>query len=216
MYIPRLNAETRPDVVFDYMDAHPLAALVSAGAGHGLVATHLPVVVRRDVGAHGTLEGHVARANPQHAHVAALAPGAEVLVIFSGPDAYVSPNWYASKAEHGRVVPTWNYVAVHAYGTARVSDDETFLREHLQRLVSRHEASQPAPWTMDAAPADYIAAQLRAIVGVEITLTRVEAKWKMSQNRPPADIDGVVAALAQSGHPADREVADVVSARRPR
>ena len=216
MYIPRTNAETRPDVLVDYIDSHPLATLVTSSPQHGLFATHLPLVLRRDAGAHGALEGHVARANPQHEQARTLTAGSEVLVIFSGPDAYISPNWYASKSEHGRVVPTWNYIAVHAYGTARVTEDEAFLRSHLERLVARHEVAQPAPWTIASAPADYIAQQLKAIVGIEIAITRLEGKWKMSQNRPAADIDGVVRALAESPRPDDQAVSRIVEERRPR
>jgi transcriptional regulator len=216
MYIPRTNAEHDSDVLFDFIDAHPLATLVTSSAEHGLFATHLPLILRRTDGPHGTLEGHVARANPQHQHVRELAAGSEVLVIFTGANAYISPNWYASKAEHGRVVPTWNYIAVHAYGTTRVSDDESVLRPHLERLVARHEGKHPAPWTMGAAPADYIQQQLRAIVAVEIAITRLEGKWKMSQNRPAGDIDGVIRGLSESDRPEDREVADIVAERRPK
>jgi transcriptional regulator len=216
MYIPRTNAEPRSDVLFDFIDAHPLATMVTASPDHGLFATHLPLILRRDDGPFGTLEGHVARANPQHELARALPAGSETLVIFTGANAYISPNWYASKSEHGRVVPTWNYIAVHAYGTVRVSDDESFLRPHLERLVARHEAKEPAPWSIGAAPADYIQQQLRAIVGIEIAITRLEGKWKMSQNRPAADIDGVIRGLSESDRPQDREVADIVAERRPK
>ena len=139
----------------------------------------------------------------------------EALVIFPGPDAYVSPSWYPAKAEHGRVVPTWNYVAVHVHGTLRFVQDRAFLRRHLEELTARHEAGRERPWAVDDAPAEYVAGLERAIVGVEIAITRVEGKWKMSQNRPAADIDGVVRGLAASPRAGDREVAEIVAARRP-
>src|SRR5205823_5594210 len=140
---------------------------------------------RRTRGEYGTLLGHIARANAHHTQTLTLD---EALVIFTAPDAYVSPSWYAAKAEHGRVVPTWNYVAVHAYGPITFRDDHEFLRAQLESLVARHEAGRPHPWSIDDAPAEYIAAQERAIVGVEIPIVRLEGKWKMSQNRSAADI----------------------------
>lgn len=211
MYIPPSNAEHRPDVLLDFMDAHPLATLVTTSA-EGLFATHLPLVLDRARGAHGTLEGHLARANPHHR---LAAEGTEALVIFQGPDAYVTPSWYAAKQEHGRVVPTWNYVAVHAWATVRVRDDAAFLRRNIEALTERHEAGRAHPWAVDDAPAAYIDGLLKAIVGVELAITRLEGKWKMSQNRPAADIDGVIAGLGASPSARDREVAELVRARRP-
>jgi transcriptional regulator len=211
VYIPPSNAEHRPEVLLDFVHAHPFGVLVTA-SDEGLFATHLPFVLDRTRGAHGTLEGHVARANPNHR--LPHRPG-EALVIFSGPDAYVTPSWYAAKAEHGRVVPTWNYVAVHAYGELRFVDDHAFLRRHLEALTARHERDREHPWSIDDAPAAYIEQLQRAVVGVELTITRLEGKWKMSQNRPPADIDGVVRGLASSPAPGDRAVAEIVVARRP-
>ena len=211
MYVPPSNAEHRPDVLFDFIEAQPLGALVTASAD-GLFATHLPFVLDRTRGAHGTLEGHLARANPHHRHAPTTA---ETLVIFTGPDAYVTPSWYPSKAEHGKVVPTWNYVAVHAYGTLRWVEDADYLRRHLDQLTDRHEAGREQPWTTADAPAEYIAQLQRAIVGVTLEITRLEGKWKMSQNRPAADIDGVVRGLAASPAPHERAVAEIVAARRP-
>ncbi|HEU0076579.1 MAG TPA: FMN-binding negative transcriptional regulator, partial [Longimicrobiaceae bacterium] len=167
MYVPPSNAESRPEVLFDFIEAHPLGALVTASAD-GLFATHLPLVLDRGRGPHGVLEGHVARANPHHRQD--LAAG-EALVIFPGPDAYVSPSWYPSKTEHGRVVPTWNYVAVHVYGALRFVDDPAFLRRHLDALTARHEAGRARPWAVGDAPAEYVAQQQRAIVGVEVAIT---------------------------------------------
>jgi transcriptional regulator len=211
MSIPASNAERRPEVMCDFIEAHPLGALVTASTD-GLFATHLPLLLDRTRGACGTLQGHVARANPHHRQTL-TAP--EALVIFSGPDAYVTPAWYAAKAEHGRVVPTWNYVAVHAYGRLRFVDDPSFLRPHLEALTARHEGAREHPWAVGDAPADYIAQLERAIVGVEIEITRLEGKWKMSQNRSDADIDGVVRGLGGSPSPGDRAVAEIVEACRP-
>jgi transcriptional regulator len=212
MYIPQSNAEHRPETMLDFIEANPFGALVTASPSGGLFATHLPLVLDRSRGAHGTLEGHVARANPHHRHE---LPSGEALVIFQGPDAYITPSWYAAKAEHGRVVPTWNYVAVHAYGVLRFIEDDAFLARHLDALTTRHEAGRERPWTTGDAPAEYIAQLRRAIVGVELVVTRLEGKWKMSQNRSDADIDGVERGLASSPRDADRAVAAIVAERRP-
>lgn len=222
MYVPRTNAEDRPEVLAAFMRAHPFATLVSAGPAGELWATHLPMVYDAARGLHGTLEGHVARANPHHKLFRATASPSstdaprESLVIFSGPDAYVTPAWYPSKAEHGRVVPTWNYIAVHAYGTLRLREDPEWLLAHVSRLTDQIEADRTARWAVSDAPADYIARELKAIVGFEMELTRIDARWKMSQNRPPADIDGVVEGLSASERPMDREVAVIVEERRPK
>jgi transcriptional regulator len=197
--------------MLDYMEAHPLAALVTSSS-EGLIATHLPLLVDRARGALGTLAGHIARANPQQRQA---RDGDDALVIFSGHDAYITPAFYASKARDGKVVPTWNYVAVHAYGTLRFVSDPTALRRHLEALTSRHEAPREQPWSVNDAPEDYVARQMGAIVGVEIEIARLEGKWKMSQNRAADDIDGVIAGLESSDDAAAREVADIVRARRP-
>lgn len=211
MYVPSSNAEPNPEVILDWIEAHPFAALVTHGPD-GFFATHLPWVLDRGRGALGALQGHVARANPHHRLVGAST---DALVIFSGPDAYVTPGWYPAKAEHGKVVPTWNYVAVHVHGTLRVVDDPAFLRPHLETLTARHERGQEHPWSPDDAPAEYVAGLQRAIVGVEVEIGRLDGKWKMSQNRPAADIDGVVRGLSASADPRDRQVAEIVEARRP-
>ena len=222
MYVPRTNAEDRPEVLAAFLRAHPLATLVSTAPSGELWATHLPVVYDAARGRHGTVEGHVARANPHHALVRAAAeqaaPGAaprESLVIFTGPDAYVTPSWYPGKAVHGREVPTWNYVAVHAYGTLRLREDPAWLMAHLTRLTDQSEAGRPHPWAVSDAPADYLARELKAIVGFELEVTRFDARWKMSQNRTAEEIDGVVAGLGASKRPADRTVAAIVQERRP-
>ncbi len=211
MHIPPANAHHDPAALFDFMDAHPFAAIVTESSS-GLFATHLPLLLDRTSGGHETLRGHIALANPHHQIARAES---EALVIFSGPNAYISPAWYPSKAKHGNVVPTWNYVAVHAYGRVRFRDDESFLRAHVEALTTRHEATLGTPWAVSDAPTDYISAQLRAIVGVELLITRLEGRWKMSQNRSSRDIDGVVNALRESPAPGDNEIAGIVERVRP-
>jgi transcriptional regulator len=214
MYIPASFREDDLPTLHAFLDAHPLAALITAVEGPAsLFATHLPLLLDRSVGPLGTLRGHLARANP---HARQLATGAvPALLLFSGPDAYITPNWYPLKAEHGRVVPTWNYVAVHAFGFAVLRDDPELLRAHLEALTARHEATRSMAWKVSDAPEDFIAQQARAIIGLEIPIDRLEGKWKMSQNRSAADIDGVIAGLGASGLPAEGVVADIVAERRP-
>ena len=212
MYIPKSFAEDDLPTLHAFIETYPLAALVTSFPADGLLATHLPLVLDRAAGPLGTLVGHFARANP-HARQVADGTG-QSLVIFTGPEAYITPEWYPSKQESGRVVPTWNYVAVHAYGALRLRDDPLFLRGHLESLTQRHEASRPHPWRVSDAPADFIDQLLKAIVGVEITIERLEGKWKMSQNRSAADIDGVIHGLEASGTVQNQAVAAIVRARR--
>jgi transcriptional regulator len=217
VYIPRSYVEERPEELIAFITAHPLGALVTAGASGELFATHLPFVFDRASGEHGILEGHLARANPHHELVRDTS---ESLVIFTGANAYVTPNWYPGKAAHGRGVPTWNYVAVHAYGTLRFIDDSAWLLAHLRRLSDRSEADLQAPagetrWRVDDAPAEFISQQMQAIIGVEVRVKRLEGKWKMSQNRTAEAIDAVVAGLGASPKAMDREVSAIVEARRP-
>jgi transcriptional regulator len=211
MYIPASYAEHDTAALFDFIEGNPLGILVTSSPSNGLFATHLPLVVHRDRGEHGALEGHLARANPHHRQVES---GAEALVVFSGPDAYITPSWYEAKREHGRVVPTWNYAAVHVYGTLRFHDDPTFLRRHLEALTSRHETPRPQPWAVSDAPVEFIEKQMMAIVGLELAITRIEGKWKMSQNRSSADVDGVVRGLGESESPVERMVGEIVQERR--
>ena len=194
------------EAVRDLLRRSGAADLVTATA-EGLQATMLPFVYDPDVGEHGTLLGHLARNND---HWRAEVVG-EALVIVRGPDAYVSPSWYASRAEHGRVVPTWNYVTAHVHGRLVVHDDPGWVEALVRRLTAKHEAAMPRPWTVDEAPPAFVAGQLRAIVGVELRITRVEAKAKMSQNRPDADVDGVVTGLDARG---EQATADAVRAAR--
>ena len=202
MYAASSFREDRLPVLHDFIRERPFAVLVSHGAA-GLQASHVPLVLGSGESPFGVLHGHLARANP---HWQSLAD-AEVLAIFQGPHAYISPSWYPSKQEHGRVVPTWNYLAVHAHGRARVFDDAQSLRAILDSLTDQQEASRPAPWKVGDAPDDYIENAARGIVGFELTLTRVEGIWKASQNRPPDDRAGAAAGLRQ-GSPMDQEMAE--------
>lgn len=180
-----------------------LATLVSHGE-NGLQASHLPLLLRPEQGEYGTLYGHLARANP---HARLLAEGGEAMVVFSGADAYVSPSWYPAKAEHGKVVPTWNYIAVHAHGRAEVFDDAERLLALLGELTDRHEQPRPQPWAIADAPLDYIDGMLRAVVGFALPIERLEGKWKLGQNRSAADQHGVCSGLATSLDPRDRALA---------
>jgi transcriptional regulator len=212
MYIPAPFAEKDRAVLLDFMAAHPLAALITGAPTHGLYATHLPLVLQRDRGEHGVLQGHIARANPHHHKVGETSDG---LVIFSGPESYITPTWYPSKAQHGKAVPTWNYVAVHVTGTVRFIDDREFLMPHLDQLTTTHEAAQAHPWAMSDAPPEFIEQMVRAIVGVEIEIRSLEGKWKLSQNRSDEDISGVIHGLHHAATPRTDEVAQHVTARRP-
>jgi len=190
----------------DLMTSIRLAHLVSSTSG-GLVGSIVPLLVDRDRGPHGTLVGHVARANH---HWRDLTPGVDSMAIFAGPDAYVSPSWYATKQETGKVVPTWNYVAVHAYGELVVHDDPGWLETLVRRLTDVQERGRDDPWSVDDAPADFVRAQLRAIVGIELPISRIEGKRKLSQNRPAADVAGVIAGLG-SGTAGERAVAGLMT-----
>ena len=182
-------------------------AVVITHDEQGLQASHLPLLFSPDQGPNGTLYGHFARANPQWK---ALQNGAEALVIFAGADAYISPGFYPSKAEHGKVVPTWNYVAVHAYGTAEVFTDADRLLNLVSTLTDRHEAGRDQPWKVADAPADYIDGMLKAIVGFSLPIQRLEGKRKLSQNRSTADIAGVREGLAASPDVHDQALAHLM------
>jgi transcriptional regulator len=197
MYLPAHFAESRPEVLATLIRSHPFGLLVTQSRDGGIDANSIPFILdRSDAGAPGVLRGHVARANP----LWQTARGdVDSLVVFQGPQGYVSPAWYPSKAEHGKVVPTWNYVMVQARGALRPIDDPEWLRAFVTRLTARHEGERAAPWAVSDAPADYIETMLRAIVGIEIGLTSLTGKWKVSQNRPAADRAGVVAGLLREG-----------------
>ncbi len=198
MYLPPAFAETRSDELQRILREHPLGTLVTH-TEKGLDANHIPFELDGGRGALGVLQGHVARANPLWTEV---AQGAEVLVIFRGPQGYISPSWYPSKQETHRHVPTWNYEVVHAHGRLRIVDDEKFVRGVVARLTRRHEAAEPAPWKMGDAPADYLDQMVRMIVGIEVEISRLEGKRKLGQNREPRDVAGAVDALQQRGQQA--------------
>jgi transcriptional regulator len=189
MYLPRHFEQHDRAAIVALMRERPLATLVVA-TPTGPSADLIPLEYRADEGAQGTLRGHVARANPLWQHA-----GTPVLAVFTGPEAYVSPGWYASKREHGKVVPTWNYTMVQARGVLRAVDDAPWLRALVGRLTDHHEAAQRAPWQVGDAPDDFVQQMLRAIVGIEIPLDTLQGKWKVSQNRARADRDGVAAGL---------------------
>lgn len=210
MYRPGHFTEDRIDVLADLVRRNPFATLVSLGED-GLIATHLPLLWDADREPYGTLRGHFARPNP-HARIAASP--VDALAIFSGPNAYVSPSWYPSKREHGKVVPTWNYAVVHACGPLRLIDDAEWLRALVTRLTDREEAAFAVPWRVTDAPETFVDALLRGIVGIEIAITRLEGKWKLGQNRPDADQDGTVSGLEARGDAASAAVAALTRAHR--
>ena len=207
MYIPTANSDTRLPVLHQMMAEHPLAAVVTLGTG-GLIATHMPLVLEDDGSEFGLLKGHVSRANPQWRD---LTPGIDALAIFAGPQHYISPNWYPGKLEDGREVPTWNYVVVHAYGPLRIVEDGTWMLAHLNSLVTTHEAISPIPWKVSDAPADFIAGQMKGIVGFEIPIRRLEGKWKVSQNRNEPDRMGAMQGLTQLGRPESNVMAGLIA-----
>jgi transcriptional regulator len=190
MYLPKHFEQADRDALVALMRERPLATLVIA-TPDGPTADLIPLEYVAEAGAHGTLRGHVARANPLWKHA-----GVQALAVFTGPDAYVSPNWYPSKREHGKVVPTWNYTMVQARGALRAVDDAPWLRALLGRLTDHHEAAQARPWSVNDAPEDFVQQTLRAIVGIEIELVSLVGKWKVSQNRSAADRRGVADGLS--------------------
>ena len=204
MYVPKHFAEERVDVLHEAMQRIGLATLVSLGS-QGLIATHLPLVLDPSTGEFGTLFGHVARGNP---HWRDKDDGVQTLAIFLGPQAYVSPSWYATKQETGKVVPTWNYLTVHAYGELTTYEEPTKLRAHVAQLTELHDQT----WAVSDAPADYVDGMLKGIVGLELRIARIEGKWKMSQNRPEADRLGAIAGLEATGGALAHAVAEVMKA----
>jgi transcriptional regulator len=203
MYQPPAFREDRIEVQHALIRAHPLGLLITAGPA-GLLANPFPFLVDPEGSEKGTLRLHIARANPQWRELEAID---ECLVVFQGPQDYVTPSWYATKRETGKVVPTWNYATVHAWGHPRVMNDDAWLRRQIEDLTRSRESRRTAPWQVDDAPADFVAAQMRGIVGVEIVISRIEGKWKMSQNRPAADRSGVVAGFRETG-----EAGEVIAA----
>jgi transcriptional regulator len=204
MYSPEQFAEHRLPALHQAIAACGLANLVTTGAD-GIIASPVPLILDPDAGTHGTLFGHLARANPQWR---TSDTGIEALAIFMGPDAYISPSYYQTKRETGKVVPTWNYVTIHAYGTIEFSEDTDELLEAVTRLTVRHESKRAAPWAVSDAPPAFTQAQLKGIVAFRLPITRLQGKWKMSQNRSAADREGVASGLRADGKP---EVADLVA-----
>ncbi len=193
MYLPAHFEETRVEVIHRLIYEHPLAVLVTLDSA-GLNANHIPLEIDPEPAPFGTLRGHVARANPVWRD---FSRDVEALTVFQGPQAYISPAWYQTKKESGKVVPTFNYIVVHAYGSLRIIEDEAWLRGLVERLTTRHESGRVGPWKVSDAPEDFIKTQLRAIVGIEMPVTRLVGKWKVSQNRPPVDREGVVRGLGE-------------------
>ncbi len=206
MYRPTAFREDRPDMLYEAIRAHPLGTLVTYGVS-GLMANAVPFTLRVDP-ASSVLRAHLANANDQLAH---LRQGSPVLVIFQGPQAYVSPSWYATKREHGKVVPTWNYVVVQVHGTPIIIEDRQWLREQIDELTSIHERGRAEPWSLDDAPEDFGAALMKGITGIEIPIERVEGTWKVSQNQPSANRIGVECGLRADGH---ADMADEVAIRK--
>jgi transcriptional regulator len=211
VYVPGHFDESRIDALRAFVAQHPLVTLVSRGA-EGLIASHLPMLWDPEPAPLGTLRGHIARPNPQREVVGDYL---DALAIFVGPAAYVSPNWYPSKREHGKVVPTWNYMAVHAYGPLAIIEDVAWLRAFVTRLTTVHEAHSAEPWQVTDAPGEFIEAMLKGIVGIEIPIARVEGKWKLSQNRSASDRAGTITGLAASQDAASQAVAAAMRTREP-
>ncbi len=207
MYLPSQFEETRVEVMHALIRAQPLASVV-IHTSEGLLANHFPLRVHDAPASFGVLRGHVARANPLWKQ---LGNGVDALAIFQGPQIYITPSHYPTKHLSAKVVPTWNYAVVHAHGTLRAIDDASWLRTFLEGLTDEHEAQYAKPWHVSDAPEDFIAMQLRAIVGVELTITRLVGKWKMSQNRVPTDRAGVVAGLQAQGSAQSLAVAALVA-----
>ena len=207
MYVPPHFREERVEVLHDLIRAHSLATLVTLGAD-GLTASHIPMLIDPEPAPYGTLKGHFARANP---HWQDISSEVEALAVFSGPQAYVTPSWYPTKQETGRVVPTWNYAVVHAYGRIETYTDPERLLALITSLTDHYERELAAPWAVSDAPDDFVQRQLRAIVGIEIPIARLEGKWKVSQNRNAADRAGVAKGLSASADAEDRSVAALVS-----
>jgi transcriptional regulator len=209
MYNPSLFAEDRIDVLHSFIRQHPLAVIVTCGS-EGPEATHVPVVLHAEIGPKGLLRCHFARANN---HWKGVESSSGVLAIFQGPQHYITPSWYPSKQEHGKVVPTWNYVVVHVRGRARIFEAQSEILQHLHALTDQNERAFEKPWSVTDAPKTYLEGLSRQIVGVEISIETIEGKCKLSQNRSEADREGVVAGLTAMNTPASLEMAQLVTRR---
>jgi transcriptional regulator len=206
MYLPRHFEERDPERLRSFIERYPLGSLVTA-TETGLDANHIPFVFADTGRAAGTLHGHIARANPLWREV---VPDATALVIFQGPDSFISPSWYPSKRENARVVPTWNYAVVHVHGVLRFVDDPAWVRSHVEALTREHEGKRDAPWAVTDAPADFIEKLVAAVVGIEISITRLVGKWKLSQNRSISDRVGVVEALEREAEPSGTSIGALI------
>ena len=207
MYQPQHFREDDSGVQHALIRAHPLGLLVTVGPS-GLEANHIPFVLDPSA---GVLQGHLARPNPQWQD---FDPAREALVVFQGPEAYITPSWYAVKGETGKVVPTWNYAVVQVHGRLRVVEDRDWLRAQIEALTRSQEDQREHGWQVSDAPAAYVEAQIKGIVGIEIAITRIEGKWKVSQNRPERDRAGVIAGLREGGDEARQAMAELVAAPR--
>lgn len=208
MYIPQKFAQPDVNAMHELIRAHPLATLVALSSS-GLEANHIPMYLSAGAGPYGTLQGHVARANPLWQD---FDGSVEVLLVFHGPEAYISPSLYATKKETGKVVPTWNYAVVHAYGPLVIRDDAIWLREQLERLTGHNEATRTQQWKVSDAPHDYTEKLIAAVVGIEIPITRLSGKWKVSQNQPVVNQVSVIDGLESSGLRGSAEMAALVKA----
>jgi transcriptional regulator len=197
MYIPRHNEEKRVSAMHSLIVSRPLGTLVTLGAS-GLFASHIPMILEDDGSQFGVLKGHISRANTQWQD---FVPTVDALAIFAGHQHYITPNWYPGTREHGKEVPTWNYVVVHAYGPLKIIQDDHWLLTNVEKLTNIHEAALPNPWKVSDAPEDFIKSQLKGIVGLELPIQRLEGKWKVSQNRTERERNGVVNGLAKLNTP---------------
>lgn len=206
MYLPKHFEQLDVEAMHELMQRHPLGTLITIGPD-GLCADHVPLHFLKESECHGVLRGHVPRSNPVWQHTSAAD---EPLIIFQGPDAYITPSWYATKKETGKVVPTWNYAVVHVYGSVRAIEDAAWIRTHLEQLTDQQEGSFSDPWAVSDAPHSYTEALIASLVGIEVTITRMIGKWKVSQNRHAADREGVAAGLIRHGGPGECQMADLV------
>lgn len=206
MYTPESFRQDDLNLLHQLMRARPLAALVTLGS-QGLVASHLPMLFDGAPEPWGALCGHLSKANPQWKD---FIPTVPALAIFNGVDHYITPSWYPSKKEHGRVVPTWNYAVVHVYGQLEIIDNRDWLLRHVRRMTETHEARFPKPWGVDDAPAAFVEGVVNGIVGIRLIISSIEGKWKLNQNRPQADRAGVIAGLHALGDPESMEMAELM------
>lgn len=207
MYTPQHFNESRVVVLHDLMRACPLATVVTTTA-NGLTADHIPLIVSETPSPFGTLQGHVARANPIWRETLS---NVETLIVFHGADAYITPGWYATKKETGKVVPTWNYAVVHAYGTLRAVDNADWLRSQIEKLTITHESERDEPWKPTDAPEHYIEKLISAVIGIEIVITKLQGKWKVSQNQPAPNKEGVISGLNERNKTQDLAMAELVN-----